>query len=100
MIIIFIYGGSGTFLGKTVYEWDHPKEGNVHKFILFLAQSDHTSRQDIAAKELHNFGFVNCKVNEGLPISVDALNTPHMHIFHKHYEGAFSEGVSIVWYPQ
>jgi hypothetical protein len=36
---------------------------------------------------------------EGRPILAEVLNNPQMQAFQKHYEGAFAEGSSLVWYP-
>lgn len=99
MKTILLYGGSGTYLGTSEYEWKCPVEGDTHKFILFVAKEEGESRPDIAAEELRKFGLVNCEVGEGRPISVESLNEPRMQEFQKHYEGAFTEGASIVWYP-
>jgi hypothetical protein len=99
METVLLYGGSGTYSGVAEYEWKSPVVGNTHKFILFVAQEESKSRLDVAAQELRKFGFVNYEIGEGRPISVESLNQPEMQVFQKHYEGAFAEGASIVWYP-
>ncbi|XAH25227.1 hypothetical protein AAFF27_08550 [Xylophilus sp. GW821-FHT01B05] len=96
---IYLYGAEATYDGCGDFEWESPALGARHKLILFLPQSDRTSREDLAASELARFGFVNISLLAGQPIDVESLNDPRMHAFKKHYEGAFSEGSSLVWYP-
>ncbi len=99
-VFVYVYGGCGTFLAPAVYDWNHPVSGNAHRFILFLAQQLDASDEERALSELHKFGFASPEILEGRPIHVEALNLPTMQAFHKHYEGALQEGVSLVWYPQ
>lgn len=99
MKTVFIYGGWGTYLGTSGYEWESPIAGSTHEFILFVAHEENQPQQDVAAQELQKFGFVNCEVGEGRPILVEPLNQPGMQVFQRHYEGASTEGASIVWYP-
>ena len=78
---------------------DSPKIGDIHKFILFVAQDLDEPRPEVAERELLDLGFVELQVGTGKSISVEALNDPRMHAFYKHYEGALAEGSSLVWYP-
>jgi hypothetical protein len=96
---VYVYGGSGTFTGGGEFEWHSPTLGSRHRFILFVAQDDDSPQQDAALAELIRFGFSEVELVQGKPIAVEALNEPAMEAFRKHYEGAFSEGSSLVWYP-
>lgn len=96
---VYLYGGSGKFAGTGAFEWNSPNIGSTHKLILFLAQDADAPQQEIAARELSNFGFCEIQIGIGKPIDIEALNDPKMQAFQRHYEGAFSEGSSIVWYP-
>jgi hypothetical protein len=99
MTKIYIYGAEATYVGGCDFEWEAPALGGKHKVILFLAQEDDVSREDKATSELARFGFIELRVGAGRPIEVESLNDPRMHAFKKHYEGALSEGCSLVWYP-
>jgi len=99
MKTVFLYGGSGTFSDKCEFEWSSPEVGSVHRFILFMAQDAHVPQQTEALAELDRFGFVDVQLVEGKPIAVEVLNEPAMKVFQNHYEGALSEGCSLVWYP-
>jgi hypothetical protein len=68
-------------------------------FILFLAQSDSVQDYDGAKREVESFGFSEVDLGEGRKIDVESLNDPNMAAFRWHYEGAFTEGRSLVWYP-
>ena len=95
---VFLYGCLGTYSGNCEFRWTSPPIGGKHKFILFFLQDDDSSPQD-AATEVARFGFEDVQISTGKPIDVESLNEPAMHVFRKHYEGAFAEGSSIVWYP-
>ncbi|MNV66552.1 hypothetical protein D3C71_1593100 [compost metagenome] len=99
MVRVYVYGAEATYSGVCDFEWDAPAVGGRHKLMLFLAQSEDVPREEDAASELAKFGFVDLRLWEGRPVDVEALNDPRMHAFRKHYEGAFEEGCSIVWYP-
>ena len=99
MKVVFLYGGSARFAGTSTFEWDGPALDGVHKFILFLAQDSEQPRQTLALQELKMYGFCDIELEEGRPISPESLNDPHMSPFRQHYEGAFAEGSSLVWYP-
>ena len=99
MTIVYVYGGSGIFEGERQFKWKSPAIGSQHKFMLFLAQEVHENRCDLALAELEQFGFSEIELFEGRPVRVEALNQPEMRAFQKHYEGAFTEGSSLVWYP-
>ncbi|TFW27658.1 hypothetical protein [Massilia horti] len=96
---IILYPGSARFTGTAAFEWASPTKGGVHRFILFLAQSDRISRQDMARQEIELFGFSEIELGEGRAIDVESLNDPSMAAFRRHYESAFAEGCSLVWYP-
>lgn len=96
---IYVYGAEATYVGEGDYEWEAPTLGGRHKVILFLAQEEDISREDKATSEFARFGFIELHVGAGRLIEVESLNDPQMHAFKKHYEGALSEGCSLVWYP-
>jgi hypothetical protein len=96
---VYLYGGSGKFAGSSAYDWNCPSIGSTHKLILFLAQDSDTPQQEIAERELSDFGFCEIQIGIGKPIDVEALNEPQMQAFQRHYEGAIAEGCSLVWYP-
>ncbi len=98
MAHVLIYGGCGLFQGGQ-FEWDSPSVGGTHKFMLFLAQEKEEPNQVGALKEVHRFGFRDVDLQEGRKIVVAVLNEPSMRAFQKHYEGAMTEGSSLVWYP-
>ncbi|MET3918843.1 hypothetical protein ABID97_005674 [Variovorax sp. OAS795] len=99
MTKIYVYGAEATYAGEGDYEWEAPTLGATHRLMLFLAQEENISREDKATSELARFGFIEVHVAAGRPIEVESLNDPRMHAFKKHYEGALSEGSSLVWYP-
>ena len=99
MTTVYLYGGQAKFAGASGIEWNSPEPGSTHKFILFVAQEGDAPQPDAAEYELASLGFVECQIGAGKPISVESLNDPQMHAFQKHYEGALSEGSSLVWYP-
>ena len=99
MATVYLYGGSGTFAGKSAFEWASPAQGSVHKFILFMAQEENEPHQSRAIDEAARYGFSAVQLSEGKPIAVEVLNEPQMQAFQKHYEGAMREGSSLVWYP-
>jgi hypothetical protein len=96
---VFLYPGEGTYSATGFFEWNCPAEGSRHKLILFLAQESTEADQKIAFNEISKHGFVDIQLGEGRPIAVEAMNEPHMQVFSRYYEGALSEGSSIVWYP-
>ncbi len=99
MKIVYLYGGMGAFTGNGEFEWSSPDMGSTHRFILFLAQDVDSPQQEAASAELARFGFSDIELVQGKPIAVEVLNAPALQAFRKHYEGAFSEGSSLVWYP-
>jgi len=99
MTTIVLYGGEGAFAEGGAYEWEGPEAGSTRRFILFLAQDDAVSHEELALGELKRYGFHDARIVAGKPIAVEALNTPSMQAFRRHYEGAIEEGSSIVWYP-
>lgn len=99
MTTVVVYGGTGKYSGVGNFQWNSPKVGGVHRFILFIAQEGKESQQEAAVQELNKFGFTELELGEGRPIAVEVLNEPQMQAFQKHYEGALSEGSSVVWYP-
>jgi hypothetical protein len=99
MTRIYLYGVEATYGGGCDFEWQAPSLGGRHKLILFLAQSDETSREDKAAAELARLGFMDLHIGVGRPLEVESLNDPRMHAFKEHYEGALADGYSLVWYP-
>jgi hypothetical protein len=67
--------------------------------MLFLAQGHNEACPELALQEITSFGFSQIELGEGRPIDVESLSNPQMSAFHRHYEGAFTEGSSLVWYP-
>ncbi len=99
MTTIYLYGGTGKYSGAGAFEWNSPEVGGSHRFILFLAQNGTEAQQEAAVDELEKFGFIELQISRGKPIAVEVLNDPQMQAFQKHYEGALTNGSSIVWYP-
>ena len=99
MTTVYLYGGQAKFAGTPEVEWNSPEPGSTHQFILFVAQERDAPQSEVAEHELAKLGFVECQFGTGKAISVESLNDPQMHAFQKHYEGALSEGSSLVWYP-
>jgi len=99
MKIVYLYSGTGKYAGTGSFEWNSPRLGDTHKFILFKAQ-EMDERHDIAAiHELNEYGFGEIVIGAGKPIAVESLNDPQMQVFQSHYEGALSNGSSLAWYP-
>lgn len=96
---VFLYGGSAQFSGVVAFDWAHPAVGNSHKLILFLAQANDTADINLAKAELARYGFSGIALGDGRPIVAESLNAANMEVFRRHYEGAFAEGSSVVWYP-
>ena len=99
MKTVILYPGSARFSGTASFDWASPTIGSAHRFILFLAQSDSEPDYDVAKREVESFGFSEIDLSEGRKIDVESLNDPNMAAFRRHYEGAFTEGSSLVWYP-
>lgn len=96
---VILYPGSARFTGAASFDWASPTVGSIHRFILFLAQSDSFPDHDVAKCEVESFGFCEIDLGEGRKIDVESLNDPKMAAFRRHYEGAFAEGCSLIWYP-
>jgi hypothetical protein len=96
---VMLYPGSACFAGAVNFDWASPVIGSTHRLILFLAQDDSAPDHDIAMREVETFGFSEIELDEGRRIDVESLNDPSMAHFRRHYEGAFAEGSSLVWYP-
>lgn len=99
MTTVILYPGSARFSGAASFEWDSPTVGSTHRFILFLAQNDSVANRNVAERELESFGFCDIALGEGREVDVDSLDAPNMAAFRRHYEGAFVEGSSLIWYP-
>ena len=99
MTTVYIYGGTGTYRGNADFDWASPEVGGRHSFMLFIAQEIDPPQETAASVELARFGFGELELMEGRPILAEVLNNPQMQAFQKHYEGAFAEGSSLVWYP-
>ena len=99
MTKVYLYGGKGKFVATQSFEWNSPEIGSTHQFILFFAQSKAEPNDKAAIQELARYGFAEVVISQGKPIAVEVLNEPQMQAFQKHYEGALSEGSSLVWYP-
>ena len=99
MKTVILYPGSARFTGEASFDWAGPTVGNTHRFILFLAQSDSASDHDPAKREAESFGLSEIDLGEGRKIDVESLNDPNMAAFRRHYDGALTEGSSLVWYP-
>lgn len=99
MTTVYIYGGTGTYNGTADFDWASPEVGGRYSFMLFVAQEIGTPQEAAACLELAKFGFGELELMEGRPILAEVLNNPQMQTFRKHYEGAFTEGSSLVWYP-
>lgn len=98
-MIVYIYGCEGEFTGEADFQWESPKAGNAHKFMLFLAQGNDAPCINLAMQEIIKFGFSDVQINTAKPIAVEALNDTRMEAFKRHYESALKEGSSLVWYP-
>jgi hypothetical protein len=96
---VILYPGSARFSGTANFDWASPTLGGTHRFMLFLAQSDSVPDHDLAKREVESFGFSEIDLREGRTLDVESLNDPKMAAFRRHYEGAFTEGSSLVWYP-
>ena len=99
MTTVILYPGLARFAGAASFDWASPTVGSTNRFILFLAQSDSVPDHDAAKREVESFGFSEIDLGEGRTIDVESLNDPSMAAFRRHYEGAFTEGSSLVWYP-
>jgi len=99
MKTVYLYGGKGKYAETGSFEWNSPEVGSTHQFILFLAQASTEPDDQAAIQELASYGFTDLQVAQGKPIAVEVLNESSMYAFQKHYEGALSEGSSLVWYP-
>ena len=99
MKTVFLYPGSAKFSGTSEFDWASPVVGDAHKFILFLAQQGKMADAHLAKVELERFGFQEIALGDGRPIIAESLNAPNMEVFRKHYEGALTEGSSVIWYP-
>lgn len=99
MKTVILYPGSARFAGAVRFDWASPTLGSTHRFILFLAQSESTPDHELAKREVESFGFSEIDLGEGRRIAVESLNEPSMAAFRRYYEGAFTEGSSLVWYP-
>ena len=99
MTTIYLYPGEGTYAATGTFEWNSPEVGHRHKFILFLAQESSTPEQALAMNRLSDYGLVEVELGEGKQIVVEAMNEPQMQVFSRYYEGAFTDGSSLVWYP-
>ena len=99
MTTIVLYGGEGAFAEGGEYEWDGPEVGSTHRLILFMAQEDALSHEELALGELKRYRFHDARIVAGKPIAVEALNMPSVQAFRRHCEGAIEEGSSVVWYP-
>ena len=99
MKTVILYPGSARFAGAVSFDWASPEVGSTYRFMLFLAQNDSLPNHDTARREVEAFGFSEIELREGRKIDVESLNDPAMAAFRQHYEGAFSEGSSLVWYP-
>lgn len=99
MKTVILYPGSARFAGAASFDWASPTVGSTHRFILFLGQNDSTPDHEAAKREVESFGFCEIDLGEGRKIDVESLNDANMTAFRRHYEGAFTEGSSLVWYP-
>ena len=99
MTTIFLYPGEGTYSATGAFEWSSPEIGARHKFILFLSQESVGPEPALAMEILVEYGITQVALGEGRPIVPESMNEPQMQVFSRYYEGAFSEGSSIVWYP-
>ncbi len=99
MTRIAIYGFSGRYSGPSVYDWEHPQVGAVHKCMLFLRQHSDTSEHDLALSECQKFGFCNVENMRFGILQIDALNTDLYRGFAGFYEEALRSGSALVYYP-
>jgi hypothetical protein len=99
MPTVFVYLSEATYSGPSEIPWHSPDVGARHKVMLFLSQNQSSASEAAATCELARFGFSEISLKPGKPITVEALNAPNMHAFHKHYEEALTAGSSVVWYP-
>lgn len=99
MKTVILYPGTGRFSGNASFDWASPTLGSTHRFILFLAQSDSVPDHNAAEREVESYGFAEIQLGEGRKFDVESMNDPSMAAFRSHYEGAFAEKSSLVWYP-
>lgn len=99
MKTVILYPGSARFSGAASFDWASPGIGSTHRFMLFLTQNNGLLNHDAAEREVASFGFSEIELREGRKIDAESLNDPTMAAFRRHYEGALSEGSSLVWYP-
>ena len=99
MTVVMIYGFTGRFCGDSEYTWNHPAMDAVHKCMLFLRQDDESDECDAAVTECRKYGFVDIENMRVGKLQIDALNTDLYRGFAGFYEGALSEGSSLVFYP-
>lgn len=95
-----VYGFEGTYTGRSEYEWNHPEEGATHKCMLFLKQAVELD-DFIGAKEIcERYGFGEVKDLRCGRLQTEALNTDLYRGFAPFYEGALSDGHTILFYPE
>ena len=99
MISVYVYLFSGTYAGKSDFEWNPPEKGANHKCLLFLRQNIEEVDLDLATMEISAFGFIDVKDLKGNSLSVEALSTDTHRGFSGFYESALEDGSCLVYYP-
>lgn len=56
MSTVYIYGFRGRYSGGGEFDWDSPAIGDVHRFLLFLAQDSDQHDFELAKAEIVRFG--------------------------------------------
>jgi hypothetical protein len=99
MTVVMIYGFTGRFCGDTEYDWDHPEMDAIHKCMLFLRQDLESDDFKLAVTECRKYGFTDLENMRAGKLQIDALNTDLYRGFAGFYEGALSDGSTLVFYP-
>ena len=99
MTIVAIYGFTGRYSGASEYDWNHPEVGATHKCMLFLRQQTDSVEYESALAECRRYGFESVENMRYGKLRVEVLNTDLYRGFAGLYEGALSEGSTLVFYP-
>ncbi|NYZ61748.1 hypothetical protein [Luteimonas deserti] len=99
MTIVAIYGFTGRYWGVLEYDRDYPEVGATHRCMLFLSQETDSVEYESALAECRRYGFEAVANMRYGKLRVEVLNTDLYRGFSGFYEGALSEGSTLVFYP-
>lgn len=99
MTMVGIYGFTGRYSGESEYDWNPPETGATHRCMLFLRQESDEGRFDAAMAECRRFGFDTIENMRYGKLRVEVLNTDLYRGFSGFYEGALTDGSTLVFYP-